>query len=199
MIYKLALGTVPPSLLNPPQMEKSSHSEIGPPHAPIHGHCGFHSAAAFKVGDKLQLYTEITLNQQVNLMPPRPTPIQQPNQTPFSSAMPSPGKTGSLVSLVKAGYKLRILDFDNLLDVLKYMIIRECPEKIDNVEFRTSATSVRQPPLALSSMAPKAFIEAGKMLDRVGSTRTTKARDRPRQPWRMGTGLHPRHRLLPPL
>ena len=38
------------------------------------------------------------------------------------------GKTGSLVSLVKAGYKLRILDFDNLLDVLKYMIIRECPE-----------------------------------------------------------------------
>src|SRR5262252_9685406 len=28
------------------------------------------------------------------------------------------GKTGSLVSLVKAGYRLRILDFDNKLDVL---------------------------------------------------------------------------------
>src|SRR5437879_11140638 len=47
------------------------------------------------------------------------------------------GKTGSLVSLVKAGYKLRILDLDNLLDVLKYMIVNQCPEKLDAVEFRT--------------------------------------------------------------
>lgn len=77
------------------------------------------------------------------------------------------GKTGSLVSLVKAGYKLRILDFDNLLDVLKYMIIKECPEKIDNVEFRTlrdkRKTTAAGPVL---DGAPKAFIEAGKMLDR---------------------------------
>ena len=34
------------------------------------------------------------------------------------------GKTGSLISLVKAGYKLRILDLDNLLDVLKYFIMK---------------------------------------------------------------------------
>lgn len=47
------------------------------------------------------------------------------------------GKTGSLVSLVKAGYKLRILDFDNLLDILKYTILKECPDKIDNVEYVT--------------------------------------------------------------
>ena len=46
------------------------------------------------------------------------------------------GKTGSLVSLVQAGYKLRILDFDNLLDILKYLILRDCPDKIDNVEVR---------------------------------------------------------------
>ena len=47
------------------------------------------------------------------------------------------GKTGSLVSLVKAGYRLRILDLDNLLDILKYKIIEECPDKLDNVEFRS--------------------------------------------------------------
>ena len=47
------------------------------------------------------------------------------------------GKTGSLVSLVKAGYKLRILDFDNLLDILKFKVMEECPDKLDNVEFVT--------------------------------------------------------------
>jgi hypothetical protein len=47
------------------------------------------------------------------------------------------GKTGSLISLVKAGYKLRIIDMDNLLDVLKYFILRDCPGLIGNVEYRT--------------------------------------------------------------
>ena len=32
------------------------------------------------------------------------------------------GKTGALASLVKAGYKLRILDMDNGLDALKQTI-----------------------------------------------------------------------------
>ena len=77
------------------------------------------------------------------------------------------GKTGSLVSLVKAGYKLRILDFDNLLDVLKYMIIKECPEKLDNVEFRTLRDKRKTTAVGpVLDGAPKAFIEAGKMLDR---------------------------------
>jgi hypothetical protein len=44
------------------------------------------------------------------------------------------GKTGSLVSLVKAGYKLRILDLDNGMPVLRSYIKHECPEKIDNVD-----------------------------------------------------------------
>jgi len=77
------------------------------------------------------------------------------------------GKTGSLVSLVKAGYKLRILDLDNLLDPLKYFVKRECPELIDNVEYRTlrdkrktGATGV------VISGQPKAYIDTIKMLDR---------------------------------
>jgi len=76
------------------------------------------------------------------------------------------GKTGSLVSLVKAGYKLRILDFDNLLDVLKYMILNECPDKIDNVEFVTLRD--KRKTTAAGSVIdgkPKAFIDGMKLLD----------------------------------
>ena len=77
------------------------------------------------------------------------------------------GKTGSLVSLVKAGYKLRILDLDNLLDILKYLVQRECPDLADNVEFRTLRDKRRA--TAQGSVIdgnPTAFIDAIKMLDR---------------------------------
>lgn len=76
------------------------------------------------------------------------------------------GKTGSLVSLVEAGYKLRILDLDNLLDILKGLIERQCPDKIDTVEFRTLRDKYKS-----SAQGPKidgkptAFVDAYKMLD----------------------------------
>ena len=47
------------------------------------------------------------------------------------------GKTGSLTSLVEAGYKLRILDFDNGLDILRLFINHSDPKLIDNVDFIT--------------------------------------------------------------
>ena len=47
------------------------------------------------------------------------------------------GKTGSLASLVKAGYKLRILDMDNGLDALLAYVKRDCPEKLGNIDFIT--------------------------------------------------------------
>lgn len=47
------------------------------------------------------------------------------------------GKSGALASLVGAGYKLRILDMDNGLDPLKTYVQHECPQYLDNVEFRT--------------------------------------------------------------
>lgn len=77
------------------------------------------------------------------------------------------GKTGSLVSLVKAGYKLRILDLDNLLDILKYKIIELCPEHLDSVEFR----SVRDKYKASDNGTvvdgkPKAWTESLKLLNR---------------------------------
>lgn len=47
------------------------------------------------------------------------------------------GKTGSLVSLVKAGYKLHILDFDNKVadGILPILIKTQCPENLANVDF----------------------------------------------------------------
>lgn len=50
---------------------------------------------------------------------------------------PTAGKTGSLTSLVKAGYNLRILDYDNKLSVLKQFIVAECPDKLVNVDVET--------------------------------------------------------------
>lgn len=76
------------------------------------------------------------------------------------------GKTGSLVSLVKAGYKLRILDFDNLLDILKYKILEECPANINNVEFRSIRDKLMATKVGASiDGKPQAWITAIKMLD----------------------------------
>lgn len=77
------------------------------------------------------------------------------------------GKTGALSSLVKAGYKLRIIDMDNGLEPLKQFVLRDCPENIDNVEFRTlrdkRKASADGPVI---SGAPRAFVDAIKLLDR---------------------------------
>jgi hypothetical protein len=75
------------------------------------------------------------------------------------------GKTGSLVSLVKAGYKLRILDFDNLLDVLKQYVLKECPELIGNIEYRTLRDKRVAGSLGLTIKGtPKAYVDGIKLL-----------------------------------
>ena len=76
------------------------------------------------------------------------------------------GKTGSLVSLVAAGYHLRILDFDNLLDILRYKIMELCPASIDNVEFRSLRDTTKAGAQgAVINGKPKAWIDAIRMLD----------------------------------
>lgn len=47
------------------------------------------------------------------------------------------GKTGSLISLIKAGYKLRILDMDTGLDSLVAQIKRQCPDRIGQVAYQS--------------------------------------------------------------
>jgi hypothetical protein len=75
------------------------------------------------------------------------------------------GKTGSLVSLVKAGYKLRILDLDNLLDILKYKVLEECPDNLANVEFRSVRDKYKPGPGGTQiDGKPKAWTESLKLL-----------------------------------
>ncbi len=76
------------------------------------------------------------------------------------------GKTGSLVSLVKAGYRLRILDMDNLLDILKYMVKKECPEFLINVESRVLRDKRKATAMgAVLDGKPVAYINAVKMIE----------------------------------
>lgn len=77
------------------------------------------------------------------------------------------GKTGGLTSLVKAGYNLRILDWDNGLDTLKLFIKRTCPERLGSVEYRTLRDIRKASPIGpIIPGGPKAFINGLKMLDR---------------------------------
>ena len=77
------------------------------------------------------------------------------------------GKTGALASLVKVGYKLRILDYDNGLDVLKQFILRDSPENIGNVEFRTLRDKRKSSGEGtIVDGVPRAFVDGIKMLDR---------------------------------
>jgi hypothetical protein len=76
------------------------------------------------------------------------------------------GKTGALTSLVAAGYKLRILDFDNGLEPLKQFIYKTCPENIANVEFVTLRDKRKAGPEGPVVSKATAFIQALKLLDR---------------------------------
>ena len=53
------------------------------------------------------------------------------------------GKTGSLVSLVEAGYKLRILDMDNGLDSLVHQVRKRCPDKMDTIAYQSFRDNYR--------------------------------------------------------
>lgn len=77
------------------------------------------------------------------------------------------GKTGALASLVKAGYKLRVLDLDNGLDSLRTFVTHQCPDKAENVEFRTLRDRRKATPTgSVIDGTPKAFVDALKMLDK---------------------------------
>jgi hypothetical protein len=80
---------------------------------------------------------------------------------------PGSGKTGGLCSLVKAGYWLGILDFDNGLDPLVQYIRHECPDKIGNVQYRTLRDKYKAGPdgPVIDGQA-HAFSDSMKMLDR---------------------------------
>jgi len=75
------------------------------------------------------------------------------------------GKTGALASLVLAGFKLRILDYDNGLDILAQVIKRDKPELLQNVEFKTLRDKLVATPLGtVVDGTPTAFVEGINLL-----------------------------------
>ena len=76
------------------------------------------------------------------------------------------GKTGALTSLVKAGYKLRILDFDNGLETLKQFVLKECPENVTNIEFVTLRDKRVAGPEGPRVAKAEAFVKSIRLLDR---------------------------------
>lgn len=90
---------------------------------------------------------------------------------------PGSGKTGSLTSLVKAGYKLRVYDFDNLLGSLVSFAKKECPDKLGNVSYQTFTDKLkgvdtpvimiggRMDVQSIADGVPKAYIDGLKQLN----------------------------------
>lgn len=77
----------------------------------------------------------------------------------------SSGKTGSLASLVAAGYKLHILDMDNGVDVLAQYVRRDSPEMLKNVDFETRRDKYKFTATgAILDGSPKAFMGAMELL-----------------------------------
>lgn len=97
------------------------------------------------------------------------------------------GKTGSLVSLVKAGYKLAILDYDNLLDPLAFFVKDQCPEKLGNVHYRSLRDEHKATPLGyIIDGQPKAFVQGVSMLDEWKYTEADGTKVDLGKPWQWG-------------
>lgn len=73
------------------------------------------------------------------------------------------GKTGALASLVEAGYKLHIIDFDNGLDILAQVLPKD---KLDQVTYATFSDNFKSVGGKIfPSGAPKAWANALKFLE----------------------------------
>lgn len=71
------------------------------------------------------------------------------------------GKTGSLISLLRAGYELRIIDLDNGLDALQNHCLAEDPKLLKQVQYETIRDKYK-----LSPKGPKT-VGAPRTLNRV--------------------------------
>lgn len=80
------------------------------------------------------------------------------------------GKTGALASLVKAGYRIRVLDMDNKVQsgILPQILKRECPDKISMVDFEAYRDQFKSTDSLgpIFDGLPKAFNQALKALDK---------------------------------
>lgn len=77
------------------------------------------------------------------------------------------GKTGSIASLVKEGYIVRVLDFDNGWESLAAAIGRTCPSRLSSVDAELLRDRYKSGPLGpVIDGAPKAFTKGLGLLDK---------------------------------
>ena len=76
------------------------------------------------------------------------------------------GKTGAMLSLVKAGYQLYIIDFDNGVDFLQKAIKHECPELAYNVDVEMFRDRYKIGPAGPQVLKANALIRAGRQIDK---------------------------------
>lgn len=77
------------------------------------------------------------------------------------------GKTGALTSLVKAGYKLRIVDYDAGLDALINHVQHECSDKIGNIGYMSFRDKMKMTPRGpVVDGAPNAYVNSLKALEK---------------------------------
>jgi hypothetical protein len=81
------------------------------------------------------------------------------------------GKTGSLASLVKAGYQVYLLDMDMGWESLASAVRHTCPDRLSAVEVESFRDVYRSSPAGpILDGAPKAFIRALSLLDKWGDS-----------------------------
>src|SRR5215475_12923286 len=79
------------------------------------------------------------------------------------------GKTGALASLVKEGYHLHVLDYDNKIagGILPVLIQRDCPDRMGNVDYEPLRDKFKSSPAGpVADGLPTAFANGLKLLDR---------------------------------
>lgn len=77
------------------------------------------------------------------------------------------GKTGSVASLVKDGYNVRLLDFDNGWESLAAAIRRTCPLRLPSVDVESLRDRYKSGPLGpVIDGVPKAFTKGLGLLDK---------------------------------
>jgi GTPase SAR1 family protein len=80
------------------------------------------------------------------------------------------GKTGSIASLVKDGYDVRLLDMDNGWESLAAAIRRECPDRLSSVQVECLRDRYKSTPIGpVLDGPPTAFVRAIGLLDKWGS------------------------------
>lgn len=78
------------------------------------------------------------------------------------------GKTGSLISLIEAGYDIRMLDFDNGVASLTHLIKKRCPQRLSQLDYILLRDKFKADTLKgiVPNGKPRAFIDAMKFLNK---------------------------------